>query len=448
MNVVSLRCTRTQKSCLRKSLCLAICLVLPAALVDANSQIARRARFNINPVVLSDAGSRHPPTLTSSSFGFQCGTGLPTNCPNETWPTTIAQPGTIRLWDSQVQWHALNTSPGAYQWKTLDGYLDTIAAHQPRDVIYTFGYTPCWNTQADCKGRMLGSVYPPGDQTAGGSSSFNKFVTALTEHCSPAGHCVKDYVKYWELWNEANASQFWGGTIPQLYELMSPAVAIVRKNVPGAIILTPPVNGADADWMRDWLNQENTRGRLSDIFSIHLYLQNIEPEKRFERIKQMVAVKDDATGWSGRPWMNTETNFDARTFACNSKYSSDDCIGQLVRWHLLHYAYGAQSVSWFFFNTTIGRNADYSNAYHFMMEWLVGGHFTAECSASGDIYSCPFIEANGHHAIFVWNASGESTYSPETQYVDYRDLSGGTIKISRGRPVPIGVKPIMLEAAN
>src|ERR1022692_2948536 len=184
------------------------------------------------------------PTLTSSSFGFQCGTGKPTNCPNVTWPTTIAQPGMIRLWDSQVQWHLLNPGPGVYNWRILDAYLDAIAVHQPRDAMYTFGYTPCWATKGECE-RAWGSPFPPDDLTPSGSPSFNTFVTALLSHCSPAGHCVKDTIKYWELWNEANSPHYWSGTIPQLYQLMAPAVAMVRSKVSGAFILTPPANRGD-----------------------------------------------------------------------------------------------------------------------------------------------------------------------------------------------------------
>jgi len=353
----------------------------------------------------------------------------------------------IRLWDSQVQWHLLNPSPGVYNWRILDGYLDAIAAQQPRSAIYTFGYTPCWATKGECE-RSWGSRSPPDDLTSSGSPSFNAFVAALLSHCSPTGHCVKDTIKYWELWNEANAPNYWSGTVLQLYQLMAPAVVMVRSKVPGAFILTPPANRGDTDWMREWLNQENKNGRLSDIFSFHLYLQNDPPESRFATVKQMVDLKNGTSGWSDTPWMNSETNFDSRTFACDSRYTSNDCIGQIVRWHLIHYSYGAWHLNWYFFNTTIGRNPDYSNAYHSMMDWLVGGHFTAACSASGQLYTCPFIQANGHHAMFVWNVNGNSSYTPATQYVDFKDLSGGTTAIPRGRPVSIGVKPIMLEAAN
>ena len=120
----------------------------------------------------------------------------------------------------------------------------------------------------------------------------------------------------------------------------------------------------------------------------------------------------------------------------------------MVRWHLLQFAYGAQQVNWYYFNTTIGRNPDYSNAYKKMMDWLVGGHFTATCSAKGDVYTCPFIAASGHHALFAWTVGGKNTYTPPAQYVGYKDLDGNSGTISPGRPVAIGVKPIIFEAAN
>jgi hypothetical protein len=391
--------------------------------------------------------SKTAPAITPSSFGFQCGPGRATNCPNATWPNTVAQPGMIRLWDSQVQWHVLNVGPGSYNWRALDAYLDAIAAHQPRDVMYTFGYTPCWDTKGVCE-RGWGSTYPPDDLSPNGSPSFNTFVTALVDHCSSAGHCVKDFIKYWELWNEANAENYWNGTVSQLYQLMAPAVPIIRSKVTGASILTPPANRGDTAWMRNWLEEENKKGRLSDIFSFHLYLQGATPETRFETVQQMVALKKSTPGWSTTPWVNSETNFDAGKFACSDKYGTDDCIGQMVRWHLLHYGAGAQQLSWYFFNTTIGRNSDFASAYHTMMQWLVGGHFLAECSANGSVYTCPFLEANSHHALFVWAAGGESSYAPAAQYVNYKTLGGNSAAISQGQKIPIGVKPIMIEGPN
>jgi hypothetical protein len=435
-------------------LCAKFILAFLLAVVSAFSTVAQSTKKASDAAVPGVSGEGRNavknsiPNLTSSSFGFQCGTGKLTNCPGETWPSTIAQPGLLRLWDSQVQWASLNPRPGDYQWATLDGYLDAIAAHQPRDAMYTFGYTPCWDTKGECE-KGWGSTYPPSDLGNGGSLSFNNFVTALLNHCSPNHHCVKDSIKYWEMWNEANSDNYWNGSVPELYQLMAPAVALIRSKIPGALILTPPATRADTDWMLSWLNQENKNGRLSDIFSFHLYLQKETPERRFLIVQEVLKTKNATAGWGDTPWMNTETNFDAARFAC--QYSTEDCLGQMVRWHILHFSFGARNLSWYFFNTTIGRNPEYSNAYHQMMEWLVGGHFTSPCSVEGNIITCPFVQANGHHAIFVWTFGGDNLYTPAIQYADYKDLSGRTTPISQGpqgKSVPIGVKPVMLEASN
>lgn len=388
-----------------------------------------------------------PSVITASSFGFQCGTGKPTNCPNAAWPTTIAQPGMLRLWDSQVQWHMLNTAPGVYDWRTLDKYLDSIAAHQPRDTMYTFGYTPCWDTKGECQ-RGWGSTYPPSDLNASGSASFNAFVSALVGHCSQAHHCVKDLIKYWEMWNEANTPNYWHGTVEQLYDLMAPAIPLIRANLPGASILTPPANRGDTDWMKAWMNLENSKGRLSDIFSFHLYLQDKTPETRFEIVRDVVEVKDSMRGWADKPWMNSETNFDAATFSCSRNYDADDCAGQIVRWHLLHLSFGARQLSWYFFNTTIGHNPEFSNVYHTMMEWLVGGRFAGVCSADASVITCPFLEANGRAAMFAWNFRGESSYTPDQRYTTYKTLDGTESAISRNQQIRIGIKPVMLESAH
>ncbi|HZQ95682.1 MAG TPA: hypothetical protein VFA67_11775 [Candidatus Sulfotelmatobacter sp.] len=415
--------------------------LLKQSLVCALALVAAGAAGQATRSAEKGAGS----TITLSSFGFQCGTGKATNCPDVTWPATIAQPGLIRLWDSQVQWHLLNPGRGNYNWRLLDRYLDAIAAHQPREVMYTFGYTPCWDTKGECE-RAWGSPYPPDDLGSKGSPTFNDFVNALVDHCSPAGHCVKDTIKYWELWNEANAKHFWGGSVPQLYDLMASAVAIIRSKVPNAVILTPPVSRADTDWMRDWLNQENSKGRLSDIYSFHLYLFNKLPEARFSAIKEMVNLKNNTSGWSDTPWMNTETNFDPVRFACDD--NTDACIGAMARWHIIHFAFGARHLGWFFFNTTIGRNPEYSVAYKTMMDWLVGGRFSAMCTPREGVVTCPFIERSGRRALIVWNFRGGSSFTPSPEYRDYKDLAGTTTPLSSGRPLNIGAKPIMLEAEN
>ena len=157
--------------------------------------------------------------------------------------------------------------------------LDLVARHQPRAVIYTFGHTPCWISSVSCNGTQTWSPSPPRDLISSGSPAFTAFVTALVQHCSPAGNCVKDYIKYWEMWNEPDNLPYWTGTPSQLYEMFKPVIPITRNNVPGAIVSTPPMC-AHATWMASWMTLENAYGRLSDYYGFHVYLLGYTPEVR------------------------------------------------------------------------------------------------------------------------------------------------------------------------
>lgn len=394
------------------------------------------------------ATNNHP--LEPTGWSFQCFQGSICGTTGY-WIPTVSQPGTTRLWDAGTDWYNLEPAHGTYDWTTLDTWLDLIAAHQPTAAIYTFGHTPCFLASTAC-GSNPWSPSPPLDLTGNGSPTFTAFVTALVEHCSPAGHCARDYIKYWEMWNEANSTPYWSGTVTQLYQMFKPVIPIIRNNVPGAQVLTPPVAGGNAKWMASWMALENADGRLSDMYSFHLYLWDQEPEQRMPTIERMVNTKN-SNGWTTTPWLLSETNYDVNTYACSPIYSVEDCQGQLVRWHVLLYAYqggqgGAYNVGWFDWPSII--SGGYDTFYYTMMQWLTGATFTASCTTSGTVYTCPLTEANGASALIVWNTAGASTYTPAKQYVDYREFNGtyggATVPISAGEATTIGLIPVMFEA--
>ena len=394
--------------------------------------------------------------MAAANWSFEC-----FECWNSPWIATKAQPGTVRLWQAGTEWAFLDTGAGGnYDWSHLDKWLDLIAEQQPRAVIYTFGFVPCWISTVTCDGQGSGlghnvSPGPPSDLTASGSPTFTAFVTALVQHCSPAGNCVKDYIKYWEMWNEPdNVSPFyWTGTPNQLYDMFAPVIPIIRKNVSGAKVSTPPVC-AQTSWMASWMTLENTYGRLSDYYGFHVYLRNYTPEVRMGLVQHMLNTKN-ANGWATTPWMNTETGYTLPSFACSTQYTAEDCQGQLVRWHVLQYAYqagggGAYQVGWF--NWKNFSSGGYDTTYYTMMQWLTGASFTASCTNQGTVWSCPLTEASGNMALIVWDTAGNSQYTPSSEYADYKYFNGtydgATKAISAGQGTTIGVVPIMLESAQ
>jgi hypothetical protein len=399
-------------------------------------------------------------TIEPSNWSFQC--FYDSTCGVNwtgaaTWINTESQPGTVRLWNAGTAWYNLETASGTYDWSTLDAWLDMIAEHQPTQVIYTFGNTPCWISSTKCSGTGWAALWtpsPPSDLSNSGSPAFTAFVTALTQHCSPAGNCVEKYINIFEMWNEANLPPYWTGTPAQLYNMFAPAVKAIHANCPKAAVSTPPVAGGDTTWMGQWLSLENTNGRLSNYYGFHAYLHLSMPEQRINMAAKMVETKND-NGWTNVPWMNSETNFQPQVYTCASNYTIEECDGMLVRWHVLLYAYdggpgGAFNVGWFDWpSITTG---SYDTYYYTMMQWLNGATFTGSCTSTGGmygVYTCPLKEGNGKSALIVWNPEGSSQYTPGTQYVDYRGFNGTyggqTVKISAGESTTIGVIPIMFE---
>ncbi len=443
---------------------------------------AARARARFVPIVLvlslfgCGGSSSHniipttpvTPSLSANLFGFQCAVnpnGCPYNGTDYTWPTTQAQPGVLRLWDASVQWNVLNTASGTYNWSDMDHWLDAIAANTPRAVIYTFGWVPFWDAPSTgtCQtASTRGSACPPLDLTTSGSATFNTFVTALVGHCSPAGNCVATYIKYFEMWNEADTSVAWTGTVAQLYQMESPAVTIIKDAISGVEILTPPLSanpGTSVRWMCSWLAQEISTGSISDIYAFHIYLQNATPESTLAGIETQIspnlnpAASCALSGWTTHPFWLTETNYANSTtpdpYTCDlSLYTADDCTGQIVRWQLLFNSNGGAALVWYSWLPTIGSVAQNETAYYYMMQYLEGGTLTAPCSSSGSpaVYTCPFTEANSTVALWVWTPSEAGTsYTVPSGYTDYRDLGGGTTSISGGQTITIGTEPFMLE---
>jgi hypothetical protein len=82
--------------------------------------------------------------------------------------------------------------------------------------------------------------------------------------------------------------------------------------------------------MAAWMKLENEGStRLSDYYSIHVYLNNQDPETRMKMVQQMITTKN-ANGWTKTPWINSETNFNTN-YACI--FAAAECDSTLVRWH-------------------------------------------------------------------------------------------------------------------
>lgn len=419
--------------------------------VTVGSTASNGVNFNI---VALPTGSIAP-----SNFGFQCGPGDTADCEGSgqgviLWPTSLAQPGLLRLHDAGTQWANIDQGGGNYSWTELNQWLDAIANNQPISVSQVFTWVPCWDAAACSKPPTApnGTNSIPSDLGPGGSPTFNAFVSAFVTHCSPAGNCVgkcpqgvtcakTDLIQYYEMWNEWDLSYHWLGTMQQVYQMVAPATTIIRQNVDNAVILMPsstPDSDTGATFQCDfqnWLAYEDANGYISDWIDWHVYLTNTDstiytPESQWNRFNtSYVSIQaggtvsgcsggTPTTHWKTVPWANTETNFNGApppnglNYTCPSSssasppttFSPDDCTGMIVRWQLLHDSNGAAGVFWYKWNQTIGQdcqtlsptgNCQYDTAYYYMMNYLEGGKFAGPCTSpqNDSIWTCSFTEA-------------------------------------------------------
>jgi hypothetical protein len=407
-------------------------------------------------------------SIVLSNFGFQCGLS-PTDCggPGGTivWPQMQSQPEFLRLHDAGTSWSDLSTGSGTYDWTTLEKWLDVIAKHQPLDVIEVFSWVPCWDAP-NCEQPIVaptGTDAPPNDLTASGSPSFNEFVTQFVQHCSPAGNCAgncppgrtcttTNLIRYYEMWNEWNTPVRWTGNVNQLYEMVAPAVPIIRANVKNSVILTPSTTSGSITDFQAWLNLETTKGPISNWVVWHDYLSGNTPEEEWS-LHSAIYLSNQVSlpAWKNIPWADTETNFNTQTYSCPATFSADDCTGQIVRWQLLHASNGAMNLNWYKWPQTLEENSQYGTVYHYMTQYLLGGKFRGPCTftaaEAATTWTCNFTESGGAiAALWVWtpNEAG-ARFTVPSGYVDYLDLTGAKTTVSDGQSINIGPIPIMLE---
>ena len=364
-------------------------------------------------------------------------------------------------------------------WTYVDDYVDAIAAHAGTVGMETFTLFPCGSapTTTHCginANFPNGTSTPPADFTAAtGSPSYNAFVSALVNHQTVGGHNVRDYVKVWELQNEWDlpvhlndcGSMTACGTL--LYQMVVPIAAIIRANVPNAVILAPSATPASSSYQSDyagWLNFENAQGRISDFPNWHLYLAaggntTNTPEVQWATYVSaagtLLPIQDATAGWNRTGWTDTETDFLGNTFVCPTpaQYTEADCAGQIARWQILHDSNGSVSLDWYKFNSVIANGpttpVSYATVYQNLQGLMIGGYFTAPTASDGNTpatWTAPFVESNNHPALWVWTDSeAGKMYTVPNGYSDYRDLNGGTTTVTGGLSVSITTVPVMLE---
>ncbi len=365
-------------------------------------------------------------TVAPSFFGMHYSSAI-----YQPWPTVSFS--TLRLWDQWplITWMSINPSRGTYDWTLIDQVVNTAVSHGV-DIVYTFGYVPAF--------ASTNPTYAPN------LSDWTAFVTAITSR-------YKGKIKYWELWNEPNASNFWQGTTEQLVAMAQAAYPVIKNA--GGVVLSPAPQGAAA---YQWLDGYFAAGgaAYADIVSFHGYLFGA-PEGIVTLAANVKAVAAKY-GLSDKPVWDTEHSWGVPSWPFGA--DQDQQAAWLARYLTLSFSSGIERSFWYMwdgFDTQEHWGMLYEInhqqlqkpgiAYGQVYSWLVGASMDP-CTLSGGIYQCRLTRAGGYEGLIVWaadsNPSFTAPYTVPARYARYRTLDG-TITTLGGSTLRLTMKPILLE---
>ncbi len=377
--------------------------------------------------------------------------------------------GSIRLWDAQVTWSDIETSPGVYDWKRLDTLVRSAQEHQTQ-VTLVLAMTPAFYAPA----RSL----PPDDL-----GHYRDYVQAvMTRYRSFEGR--RGIIDY-QVWNEGNVKTFWTGTPHQLADLTR-IVDDVRDQVDPEATVVAPSFAVRLESQRRWFSRyssETVAGRpvwrSYDVNALSLYPMATYGD-RTGGPEDAVAMLGDVRHRLARahvpasvPLWATEINYGLPSGAppghlAAAPISQDRQAANVVRTYLLAAAAGISRVYWYRYdwnelpaasgggtlgNTLLSDPADHAvvtpagQALTTVERWLQGrlvgtdGRRPCARDARGT-YSC-IVRYHGGTRTILWNP----VHKVRVQ------VSGRVTSDERGRPrattrtstLKVGYRPVLVR---
>ena len=249
----------------------------------------------------------------------------------------------------------------------------------------------------------------------------------------------------YELWNEPSASP--SLTVADLVTLTTHEYNIIRSIDPQAIIACCGfVHGGNFQFMDQFFAAGGPTG--ADVFSFHgIFSPPAQPPEWIVTETNMAKQILAKYGLSNKPVWDTEGGW-----AVLSPPADSDRPAFVAKWFLLQWSLGVSRAYWYswsawrpLWDPATGINPT-GVAYEQVYNWMVGASMSpCALGTDGTTWSCSLTRPNGYQAQIIWNSSTTKSYTPDSQYTQYRDLSGKTTAIPAGNPVTIGTTPIILE---
>lgn len=367
------------------------------------------------------------------------------------WPE--ADFGSWRLWDTRTQWSALEPQKGKWDFTLLDK-LVALGEQHHKEIMLTLGQTPAWASSRPTEKSPygMGAAAPPAN------------VDDWREYVRIVGTRYKGRIHAYEVWNEANLTDFYSGSVEQLVQLTDIAAAELKKIDPAVLVVTPcGTGGSGVGWLAKFLKAGGAKN--ADVIGYHFYVSPQEPEASLDVIASVKGAMN-ANGAGSKPLWDTEFGYavanktpqERPEWAKHSIYarilSEDEASAILVRTLIINWTAGVQRVFWYAFDNgymgmtepdgkTVKKNA---HAYTVVQGWLEGARMGVCADHSGAIWTCNLTLKNGKRAQVGWSPRGPTQWhiQPGFRAHSVTDVQG-VRRPFKGQMIDVGTSPLLLE---
>jgi hypothetical protein len=354
--------------------------------------------------------------------------------------------GAIRLWDSGVAWGQVQQGKNKFWWNGLDASIAN-ANEQGAEVLYVLGSTPKWAATNKKQG-----TYPnKGAASVPKMADWKKWVKAVVQR---HGNSINAY----QIWNEANLSNFWAGTPKQMANLTKAASKIIRKYDPGAKVVsassTVRLESAYKRFFPAYLKELKKANWPVDVISVHTYPDGQgNPGDRAGYLDQVnTQLKKSKVPASKQLW-DTEVNFGIKGPGKikGQSIGGDTAAAWTAQTYLENMIQGVDRAYWYFWdkpNSLLGITMQdgtpgavgYQTAYM----WMNNSYFSC---VEGNVNVCQMGDSIQPDVV-AWSTSGSGTYTVPVNATVKCDAMNRCSTVKPGDSIAIGNMPLWFGSAQ
>ena len=353
--------------------------------------------------------------------------------------------GAVRLWDVSTSWNLIERQRGRYTWGALDRQVAKAEA-AGQQVLLVLGGTPEWAAVAKA----------PGAEFAGAGSSMPMTDPALFENYVRA--VVNRYggrIAAYQIWNEANISQFWRGTPELMADLTARAYAIIKAQVPGATVVAASTGSrwvkGFTEFYPDYLKALGEFGWPIDAYSVSLYpLPSGTPKDRAYLLGMMKTALEIAKAPLLPIW-ETEINYGITNPGAGDAARSipdAEIPAYVARTYLDSLRYGIARSYWYawtpeyrLLGIQMWNGFLATQAYARVREWVIDSTFSG-CSTDASVVLCNFDRANIPFYVAYTDDDSVATIPTPGGMTVYQGMDGVTQ--TAGSTITISGTPVLI----